>query len=44
MSARVYFMKMVNGCKDVLIMYPQDEPVKTDCLLCLYTAGEVRWP
>ena len=25
MSARVYFMKMVNGCKDVLIMSPQDD-------------------
>ena len=25
MSARVYFMKAVNGCKDVSIMSPQDE-------------------
>ena len=25
MSARVYFMKTVNGCKDVFIMSPQDE-------------------
>ena len=25
MSARVYFMKTVNGCKDVSIMSPQDE-------------------
>ena len=25
MSARVYFMKTVNGCKNVSIMYPQDE-------------------
>ena len=40
MSARVYFMKTVNGCKDVLIMSLQDEPVKTDCLLCLCTAGK----
>ena len=24
-SARVYFMKRVNGCKDVFIMSPQDE-------------------
>ena len=25
MSARVYFMKRVNGCKDVSIIYPQDK-------------------
>ena len=25
MSARVYFMKRINGCKDVSIMSPQDE-------------------
>ena len=25
MSARVYLMKRVNGCKDVYIMSPQDE-------------------
>ena len=25
MSARDYFMKRVNGCKDVSIMAPQDE-------------------
>jgi len=25
MSARVYLMKTVNGCKDVSIMSPQDE-------------------
>ena len=25
MSARVYFMKTVNSCKDVSIMSPQDE-------------------
>ena len=25
MSARVYFMKTVNGCKDVSMMSPQDE-------------------
>ena len=25
MSARVYFMKRVKGCKDVSIMFPQDE-------------------
>ena len=25
MSARVYFIKTVNGCKDVSKMYPQDE-------------------
>ena len=25
MSARVYLMKTINGCKDVSIMSPQDE-------------------
>ena len=25
MSARIYFMKTVNGCKDVSTMSPQDE-------------------
>ena len=25
MSARVYFMKTLNGCKDMSIMSPQDE-------------------
>ena len=25
MSARVYFMKTLSGCKDVSIMSPQDE-------------------
>ena len=25
MSARVYFMKSVNGCKDLCIMSPEDE-------------------
>ena len=30
MSARVYFMKTVNGCKDVSIMYPQDEQCMKD--------------
>ena len=25
MSARVYFMKTVNGCKDLIIMSPHDE-------------------
>ena len=28
MSARVYFMKTVNGCKDVFIMSPQDKQFK----------------
>ena len=31
MSARVYFMNMVNGCKDVSIMSPQDEQWKRTC-------------
>ena len=30
MSARVNFMKRVKDCKDVSIMSPQDEHVKTD--------------
>ena len=33
-SARVYFMNTVNGCKDVSIMYPQDNQWRH----CLYTA------
>ena len=37
MSARVYFMKTVNGCKDVSIMSPQDEQLRRTSLLCLYT-------
>jgi len=36
MSARVYFMKTVNGCKDVS-MSPQDEKWRRTSLLCLYT-------
>ena len=38
MSARVYFMKTVNGCKDVSIMSPQDKQWRLASLLCLYTA------
>ena len=30
MSARVYFLEMVKDCKNVSIMSPQDEHVKTD--------------
>ena len=41
MSARVYFMKTVNGCKDVSIMYPQDEQRRRTSLLCLYTVISV---
>ena len=37
MSARVYFMKTVNGCKDVSIMSPQGEQWRRTSLLCLYT-------
>ena len=37
MSARVYFMKTVNGCKDMSIMSPQDEQWRRTSLLCLYT-------
>ena len=37
MSARVYFMKTVNGCKDVSIMSPQDKQRRQTSLLCLYT-------
>ena len=35
-TARVYFMKRVNGCKDVSIMSPQDskdEQVHSVCIL-----------
>ena len=36
MSARVYLMKTVNGCKDVSIMSPQDEQwSRRTSLLCL---------
>ena len=44
MSARVYFMKTVNGFKDVSIMSPQYEPVKTDKSTLFVYCGEVRWP
>ena len=36
-AARVYFMKTVNGCKDVSIMSPQDKKWIRTSLLCLYT-------
>ena len=36
MSARVYFMKTVNGCKDVSIMSPQDEQWRRTNLLFVY--------
>ena len=36
MSARVYYMKTVNGCKDVFIMSLQDEQRRRTSLLCLY--------
>ena len=35
MSARVYFMKTVNDCKDVSLMSPQDEQRRRTNLLCL---------
>ena len=38
MSARVYLMKTINGCKDVSIMSPQDKQRRRTSLLCLYTA------
>ena len=38
MSARVYYMKTVNGFKDVSIMSPQDEQWRRTSLRCLYTA------
>ena len=37
MSAKVYFMKTVTGCKDVSIMSPQDEQWRRTSLLFLYT-------
>ena len=38
---RVYFMKTVNGCKDVFIMSPQDEQWRRTSLFCLYTG--ISW-
>ena len=38
MFARIYFMKTVNGCKDVSLMSPQDEKRRRTSLLYLYTA------
>ena len=35
MSARVYLMKTINGCKDVSIMSPQDEQWRRTSLLCI---------
>ena len=35
-SARVYFIKTVNVCKDVSIMSPQDKLWRRTSLLCLY--------
>ena len=37
MSARVYFMKKVNGCKDVSVMSLQDEQWKRASLLYMST-------
>ena len=37
MSARVYFMKRVKDYKDVSVMSPQEQWIRTS-LLCLYTA------
>ena len=39
MSARVYFMNTVNGCKDVSTMSPQDEQRRRASLLCLYNCN-----
>ena len=39
MSDRVYFMKRVNGCKDVSLMVPQDEQWRLASLLCLYNCN-----
>ena len=38
MSAGVYFIKTVNGCKDVSVMSSQDEQWRRISLLCLYIA------
>ena len=35
MSARVYFMKTVNGCNNVTVISLQDEQCRRICLLCL---------
>ena len=37
-SARVYFMKTVNGCKTVSLTSLHDEQWRRTSLLCLYTA------
>ena len=37
MSARVYFMKTVNGCKYLSVKYLQDKKWRRTSLLCLYT-------
>ena len=37
LSAIVYFMKTVKGCKDVSIMSKQDKQWRWTSLLCLYT-------
>ena len=34
-----FFMKTVNGCKDVSIMSPQDEQWRRTSLLCLYNCN-----
>ena len=39
MSARVYFMKTVNGCKDVSTMSLQDQQWRRTSLLCLYSVS-----
>ena len=39
MSARVYFMKTINICKDVSIMSLQDELCRLTSLLCLYNCN-----
>ena len=35
MSARIYFMKRVKDCKDVVLMSPPDEQWRRTSLLCL---------
>ena len=39
MSARVYTMKPVNGCKDMSIMSPQDEQWRRASLPCMFAVN-----
>ena len=44
MSAKAYFMKTVNGCKDVSIMSSQDEQLRRTSLLQFKAAANTGCP